>query len=306
MEAPQTRARAREGGGRGRGGCGGGDAGGRRGRGGCGGGDARENRGRDGGGGGDRRRIPVTEEDQGWFDASRAAAVPVSGRDALALFRRAFTHRSAAHAPPTSPGAQRNPPRADQRPLACNERLEFLGDAVISAAVARYLFDRFPEENEGFLTDMRSKLVRGSALADLAVRTGLARGLVRGPGGPSGEQPRDFDPAHEDLFEAVAGAISIDSGFDSAAEWVTAAIERHVDVSDLVRKVVSSRDALQREARALGISDFDVEVTGQPGGAFKAVARCDSAVAGVGEGPTAKKAAELACAAARTYLGLAA
>lgn len=230
----------------------------------------------------------VTEADQAWYDAALAAGVPLSGRDSAAVFRAAFTHRSAAS--------------GDQG--GCNERLEFLGDSVISAAVARYLYDRFPGEREGFLTDMRSKLVRGSSLALLANRLGLVPGMARRE--EAGQPGREgFDPAHEDLFEAVAGAVSIDSGFDAASAWVVSSIERHVDVSELVRGVVSSRSALEREARSLGMPGVDVATSSLPGGAFKAVARCGGRVAGVGEGRTPKSAAETACAAARLYLGLA-
>ncbi len=244
-------------------------------------------------------RALVTEGDQAWYDAATAAGVPMTGSpECVALFRKAFTHRSAA--PRTSPAE-------------CNERLEFLGDAVISAAVSKYIFLRFPGESEGFLTDMRSKLVRGKALADLARATGLSSALIRhrqpgqgqGDGASSASESTAFDPAHEDLFEAVVGAVSLDSGHDSAASWTIAAVERHVDLSELVRDIVSSRAALQREMRSMGMSDLDVEVTSQPGGTFKAVARCDLAVAGVGEGRTGKQASESACAAARQYLGLA-
>lgn len=237
----------------------------------------------------------VSESDQAWYDAAVKAGVPMTGApECLALFRKAFTHRSAA-------------PRA--APAECNERLEFLGDAVISAAVSKYLFLRFPGESEGFLTDMRSKLVRGKALADLARATGLCPALMRlrqqGDGARSASEAAAFDPAHEDLFEAVVGAISLDSGHDSAAAWTISVVERHVDMSEIVRDIVSSRAALQREMRSVGMSDLDVEITSQPGGTFKAVARCDLAVAGVGEGRTGKQASESACAAARIYLGLA-
>lgn len=232
-------------------------------------------------------RVLVTEGDEKWFGAAARAGVHVSGSDSAPLYRMAFTHRSAA-------------PRGD--PGACNERLEFLGDSIISAAVTRYLFDRFPSENEGFLTDMRSKLVKGQTLAALANKTGLVAGLVR-KDTPSPSLP--FDPAHEDLFEAVVGALSIDAGFAAAAAWVTSVVEKHMDVSELVRASVSSRAALQKEAKSVGVSGLDVEATCQAGGVFKAVVRCDGRVAGVGEGSSAKSATETACAAARIYLGLA-
>ncbi len=286
----------------------------------------------------------MSDEDQAWFEAAAQASVPLTGLGSVPLFRKAFTHRSAA---------------ADGEPNECNERLEFLGDSVISAVVSEYIYTRFPDQNEGFLTDMRSKLVRGKTLAMLAVKTGLSRGLTRRPvrDGDSGEPGREdraddgahagrarvghraqkrraeasgsgaedsglgagaglgpgaglgagageFDPAHEDLFESVVGAMFLDSGYYAASEWVLAVVEKHVDVSSEVHGVVSSRSALQREICSLGISKMDVEVARLPGGSFKSVARCDGAVVGVGEAPAPKLATERACQAAREYLGL--
>ena len=229
----------------------------------------------------------VSEDDQDWFYSAARAGVPLSGARAAPLYRLAFTHRSAA--PPGDSGA-------------CNERLEFLGDSIISAALTTYLYKRFPGEKEGFLSDMRAKLVMGRTLAELANKTGLVEGLRRSES--STRCSSGFDPAHEDLFEAVAGAVSLDAGFDAAADWVTSCVERHIDVSELVAGAVSNRAALQREARSLGVRGLEVQVSGQAGGLFKAVVRSDAGVAGVGEGNSSKKAAETACEAARAYLGL--
>jgi ribonuclease-3 len=241
----------------------------------------------------------VAEEDRAWFEAAVGASVPVAGIGSVALFRKAFTHRSAA---------------AEGEPNECNERLEFLGDSVISAVVSEYIYTRFPDQNEGFLTDMRSKLVRGKTLAMLAEKTGLTRGLTRKTAVDGGDAARtrgdrreresscasdEFDPAHEDLFESVVGAMFLDSGYYAASAWVLAVVEEHVDVSREVHGVVSSRNALQREIRSLGISKMDVEVTRLPGGTFKSVARCDGAVVGVGEAGAPKLATERACKAAR-------
>jgi ribonuclease-3 len=267
-----------------------------------------------------RASFAVPDEDRSWFEAAAEASVPLAGIGSVSLFRKAFTHRSAA---------------AAGEPNECNERLEFLGDSVISAVVSEYIYTRFPDQNEGFLTDMRSKLVRGKTLAMLAEKTGLAKGLTRkscageaceaggaceaGEAGgehPARRPPRDrggrgdaqsadeFDPAHEDLFESVVGAMFLDSGYYAASAWVLGVVERHVDVSREVRGVVSSRTALQREIRSLGISNMEVEVTRLPGGTFKSVARCDGAVVGVGEAGTPKLATERACRSARGYLGI--
>jgi ribonuclease-3 len=76
----------------------------------------------------------------------------------LSLYKTALTHRSVRE------GADEN-----------NERLEYLGDAVLSALVADYLFKRYPYKEEGFLTEMRSKMVNRQQLNDIAVRMGLKK-----------------------------------------------------------------------------------------------------------------------------------
>ena len=59
-----------------------------------------------------------------------------------------------------------------------NERLEFLGDSILNLTVARYVFDRYPDDNEGFLTNMRTKLVNGKMLAFLGEKIGLQNHVV--------------------------------------------------------------------------------------------------------------------------------
>lgn len=76
----------------------------------------------------------------------------------LSLYRTALTHRSVRE------GADQN-----------NERLEYLGDAILSALIADYLFKRYPYKEEGFLTEMRSKMVNRQQLNEIAIRMGLKK-----------------------------------------------------------------------------------------------------------------------------------
>ena len=76
----------------------------------------------------------------------------------LGLFKRAFYHKSMNN---------------DNRKGVSNERLEYLGDAVLSTVVAEYLFKKYPNKNEGFLTKMRSKIVRRKSLNDIGDKMGL-------------------------------------------------------------------------------------------------------------------------------------
>lgn len=92
---------------------------------------------------------------------------------------------------------------------ACNERLEFLGDSVLNSVVSEALYFRFPEKDEGFLTQMRSKLVSRSYLNALAQTTGLCTWMqIRPPQGAEGSRN-----VAGDMLEALIGAIYLDRGY---------------------------------------------------------------------------------------------
>lgn len=98
-----------------------------------------------------------------------------------------------------------------------NERLEFLGDALINLIVAEALHDRWPKADEGTLTRARASLVRESALAELARQLELGPRIELGPGElKSGGERRDSILA--DAVEAVAAAIHLDAGFDACRD----------------------------------------------------------------------------------------
>jgi ribonuclease-3 len=92
-----------------------------------------------------------------------------------------------------------------------NERLEFLGDAVVGLVVSRLLFERFPDEDEGFLTTRRASLVNRDALASMALELGLDRYLLlgRGEAGYPGAARPSLLAA---TFEALAGALLLSEG----------------------------------------------------------------------------------------------
>ena len=117
-----------------------------------------------------------------------------------ALLRRAMTHSS--HSNETG---ERN------HHLLCNERLEFLGDSVLSIVVSRYLFTAYPQEGEGILTNMRKDVVCAEALARYARRIGIGDCLYLG----NGEElsgGRDKENILADAFEALLAAIYLDAG----------------------------------------------------------------------------------------------
>ena len=117
-----------------------------------------------------------------------------------ALLRRAMTHSS--HSNETG---ERN------HHLLCNERLEFLGDSVLSIVVSRYLYDNYPQEGEGVLTNMRKDVVCAEALARYARRIGIGDCLLLGKGeAQSGGYDKENILA--DAFEALLAAIYLDAG----------------------------------------------------------------------------------------------
>jgi ribonuclease III len=166
----------------------------------------------------------------------------------LALFRQALTHRSYCIASPgaAAAAARRCPAGVVPPQRACGERLEFLGDAVLGLAVAAYLYERYPNEQEGFMTRMRTKIVNGAMLARLCGDTGLARFVLMSRRAESAGGGRERQAALEDAFEAFLGALHLRRGFAAAADWLVRVLESHVDFAALVASQNSPKDVLNR------------------------------------------------------------
>lgn len=108
-----------------------------------------------------------------------------------------------------------------RRPHFDNQRLEFLGDAVIQLVLTDELFRRFPDSGEGHLTKLRSRLVSREALCHFAREIGLGKKLLLGKGElASGGRDRPSNLA--DAFEALAGAIFLDGGLEAARHFLEA------------------------------------------------------------------------------------
>lgn len=122
-----------------------------------------------------------------------------------ALLRLALTHPSAAHDPSKS--------------LAHNQRLEFLGDAVLQLILTHELYERFPEVGEGPLTKARARLVNRRILAELAGRVDLGVHLRLGRGEES-HGGRERPSALADAFEAVLGALFLDGGLEIVRRFI--------------------------------------------------------------------------------------
>jgi len=111
-----------------------------------------------------------------------------------------------------------------------NERLEYLGDAILSALVADYLFKRYPYKEEGFLTEMRSKMVNRQQLNDIAVKMGLKKVTVYNKSDASLKTSQIFG----NTLEALVGAIYLDKGYKKTTRWVNERIIMpHMFIEDL-------------------------------------------------------------------------
>lgn len=117
---------------------------------------------------------------------------------------------------------------ADSR-LASNERLEFLGDAILGAVICSLLYDRYPEYLEGDLTRVKSAVVSRRTCARISRKLGLDRFLVLGKGmGPADSAP---ESVLADMFESLVAAVFLDAGFDAAREVVVRHMEKEVEAT---------------------------------------------------------------------------
>ncbi|OIO01505.1 MAG: ribonuclease III [Desulfovibrionaceae bacterium CG1_02_65_16] len=110
------------------------------------------------------------------------------------------------------------------RPDMSNERLEFLGDAVLELCVSEEAYRRFPESDEGLLTKLRSRLVKTSTLASVARGIVLDRHLLLGRG-EEAQGGRDRDGLLADALEALFGAVFLDGGFEPARTLILGLLE---------------------------------------------------------------------------------
>jgi len=133
----------------------------------------------------------------------------------IRLYEIAFIHKSASIVLPNGE-------------VVNNERLEYLGDAILDAVVADYLFNVFPDKDEGFLTKMRSKMVKRKHLNILAYRMGIKELVV------THTNPVNISKhLYGNAFEALIGAIYLDKGFKKTRLFVKRIINRYVDIERL-------------------------------------------------------------------------
>ena len=137
----------------------------------------------------------------------------------LQLYELAFLHRSASLVLPDGS-------------VVNNERLEFLGDAIIDAVIADFLFRKFPNEREGFLTRMRSKIVNRTHLDAIANQMGLVEVVVAYATNTETMKKRICG----DAFEALMGAMYLDKGYEKTQKYITGyVLKNYVNLEQLAQ-----------------------------------------------------------------------
>lgn len=125
----------------------------------------------------------------------------------ISVYQTAFIHRSYMKTHHQEP----HDPACIPLQSVCNETYEFLGDTILNSVIGTYLYDRYRDQNEGFMTKTRTKMVRGTTLGELARRLGLNKWIVISQHVEL-EGGRDNLRILEDLFEAFIAAIYLDNG----------------------------------------------------------------------------------------------
>ncbi len=175
-----------------------------------------------------------------------------------------------------------------------NERLEFLGDAVLDLIVAQELVERFPEHPEGHLTQMRSSIVDGRSLASVGRRLEVGPWLLMGRGeAEKGGTDRDSNLAN--AVEALVAAVFLDQGYDAAQDFVLHIMREELDaIAQFEEPRRHPKSLLHESAMELGFRAPVYELVSQEGPdhapTFTVRAVVDGRTVGTGEGPSKQEA----------------
>ena len=167
-----------------------------------------------------------------------------------ALLQLALTHGSVGY--------------ENQKAHSDNQRLEFLGDAVLQLALSHLLFQRLPQADEGVLTQARAQLVSTKALARIARRIGLGAHLHMGRG-EEANGGRDRESTLADALEAVAGAIHLDSGSDAAHRFAERLFAEDLEALNRGPLDANPKGQLQELIQSVGIEPPLYEIVGAEG-----------------------------------------
>lgn len=202
-----------------------------------------------------------------------------------ALLRQAMVHRSHLN---ENPG----------EPIESNERLEFLGDAVLDSVISRRLYDDYPTASEGWLTEVRSLLVRNEALAERARAYDLGRYIVMGKG-VEAQDGRQRPAILGRTFEAVLGAVYLDGGWRAAERVILRALAGQLEAIAVAGVERDPKSLLQQACQAEYRATPRYHTVEERGPAhereFRVEVRVNGEIMGDGQGPS-KQAAEKAAA----------
>lgn len=220
---------------------------------------------------------------------SRVTGLPVNRFE---LYERALRHSSLVR-------------HKKDHHLKSNERLEFLGDAVLGLAAAEYVYERFPDKNEGFLTRLRAKLVNKRALAEYADTISMDELIEM-----SVEMDRAggrFNPSMlANAFEALLGALYLDHGYIPARQFVLATIARTVNLNELAARRENYKSLLLEYAQARRWPQPTYEVLSEQGPGHQREFLVEVMIGeeshGTGQGRSKKTAEQRAAKSALKYL----
>jgi len=210
----------------------------------------------------------------------------------LSLYRLAFRHKSVAQA--VKKGVKNS-----------NERLEFLGDAVLGSVVAEVLFKMYPYEDEGFLTELRSKIVSRNNLNALARKLGLDS-LIQYDNRMVNSTRQG--PLLGDAFEALIGAVYLDKGYDFTKGFlINRIIKSHIDIHTLEQTETNFKSKLiewcQRHGKDV-IFELAQNQDGESSKLFTVQVNIDGDIMGLGKEFSKKNAEKLAAEKACEALGI--
>jgi len=175
-----------------------------------------------------------------------------------------------------------------------NERLEYLGDAVLDAIVADCLYKRFPEGDEGFMTKLRARIVKRKTLNQVAVGLGIP-GLINQVGSPGNKSKHLYGNA----LEALIGAIYIDRGYRAAKRFfIRRIMQKHIDLVQLVEKDPDYKSRViewaQKNRVEIGFESLVEHFAGQKSPSFISTISIEGHPTGTGRGESKKEAEQQA------------
>ncbi len=209
----------------------------------------------------------------------------------LRLYEMAFIHRSATYSLPD--GIRIN-----------NERLEYLGDAIIDSILSDYLFHLYPEATEGFLTKTRARIVNRETLNQLGLSMGLDRLIVSNLA-PS-DSPRNL---YGNTVEALAGALFIDKGYDRTRKFfIERGLKKHLNLDAVLAAETDYKSMIlefcQKNRQKLNFTSQEKPSGSNGHPLFTVTLEINNEAIAQGDGSTKKEAEQVASMAALNKLGL--